>query len=120
MTAMEAYRQAGYTGDAHKNSWLIKANQGVSEAIEKKLDAFIIEAEHLRKQTLLEARQKQISLMRSAENEFVQLNATKEILGDSQKIDLGGQSKNPVKIELEYFDTPEEDDLEDGTETISE
>lgn len=34
--------------------------------------------------------------MRNAENEVVQLNATKEIIGDPELINIGGQKENPV------------------------
>ena len=104
MSKAEAYKKAKYKGNPYKNSWEIAENPVIKEAIEKKLINFINEAEDLRKQAIIEARQKQITLMRSAESEQVQLNASKEIIADAQKINLGGQIDNELIVTFKGVD----------------
>lgn len=103
MSAMEAYKAVGYKGNARSHAWEIVANRGVREAIDEKLAQFTKSVADNIKQSTQEAFEKQLHLMRSAENEFVQLNASKEILDRGglktpDNIILGGQEDNPVSV----------------------
>lgn len=100
MSKVEAYKKAKYKGNPYKNAWEIAENPVISKAIDERLNTYAKESEDIRRGAMIEAREKQIYLMRSAENEFVQLNATKEILADTQKINIGGQKGNPLGITI--------------------
>jgi len=79
-SAMEAYRLAGYTGDPHKQAWQIKANQGVQEAIDEKLNAFVKNVDDMIKQSAEDAFNNEIHLMATAESEMVRLRASQDVL----------------------------------------
>jgi len=79
-SAMEAYRLAGYTGDPHKQAWQIKANQGVQEAIDEKLNAFVKNVDDMIKQSAEDAFNNEIHLMTTAESEMVRLRASQDVL----------------------------------------
>lgn len=107
MSATQAYLKAGYEGKIENSRWLasqILTNPHIRGAIDERLGNFVKEAEDLRKQAIIEARQKQIALMRSAESEQIQLNASKEIIADAQKINLGGQVDNELIVTFKGVD----------------
>ena len=66
------------------------------------------------KQSTEEAFEKQLSLMRSAEHDFVQLNASKEILDRAglkppDKVDIGGTGI-PIEIKINHVRPDIKDD----------
>jgi hypothetical protein len=102
MTQIEAYRQVGYKGDPYKEAWKVAGR--CRDAIQERLNEFVREAEDIRKQAIIEARQTQVNLMRTAENDQVRLNASKEIVGAKQEIDLNATTDNTFRFIVEGVD----------------
>lgn len=80
MSAMEAYRQAGYEGDPNQNAWKIHGKSGVREAINEKMNEFITSVNDAIKQTAMQAFEIEKNLMLTAENEFARIKASQDIM----------------------------------------
>jgi hypothetical protein len=129
MSAKDAYLKAGYKTSkldyAYRNASEILRNPDIRQAIDEQLDDFTKNVADKIKQSTEEAFEKLLSLMRGAENEFVQFNVGKDILdraGLKPTDKLEQKHSGNIKIEFEYFDSPKEteDDIDDESETTPE
>ena len=124
MSQMEAYKRAGYKGNARGHAWNIVDNSGIRQAIDEKLTKITKSVEDAIKQTAMQAFETEKDLMLTAENEFARIKASQDILdraGLKPMDKLEQRHSGNIKIEFEYFDTPQEtDDIDDDNETISE
>jgi N-methylhydantoinase A/oxoprolinase/acetone carboxylase beta subunit len=104
MSAAEAYRRSGFESkveNCRQNAFQLITKSYIREAIDEKLNEFTKSVADKIKQSTDEAFEKQLSLMRSADNEFVQLNASKDILdrgglkpGDNVRVVADVTNKN--------------------------
>jgi hypothetical protein len=127
MSATEAYKLCGYSeSTAGRNVWHFMKKYEIREIIEERLADYTKEVSDHIKMKSQDALDVAYRIMTTGENEFARLKAAQDILDRSglkpaEKVDQN--HSGTVKIEFEYFDTPQEteiDDLGDENETISE
>lgn len=127
MSATEAYRKAGFgikIENYHTHASQLMAKSSIREAINEKMNEFVTSVEDAIKQTAMQAFETEKGLMLTAENEFARIKASQDILDraglkPTDKVDQ--KHSGSVRIEFEYFDSPQEtDDITDDNEAISE
>lgn len=124
MSGYEAYRQSGYKGDP-KHFWDILGEKGIREIVEERLTNNVSSIDDQIKLTLQEAYDQARNIMLHGENEFAKLKAAHDFMdraGLKPKEKVDQNISGSIKIEFEYFDTPEEkdEDVSDGSETTPE